>query len=126
MPGATPRPPPTMTLEHRHHARCGSACAHVAEGGARPFAFATSPHQFERDRPFLVDHLALDLTLDVPNKSVRAVAVLSVRRVDDDADSIVLDAIGFTITSAKVDGAEVAYAYDGRTLTLPVSRDLPS
>jgi aminopeptidase N len=111
-----------MTLEQRHHTRCGCAAGRAAEGGARPFAFATSPHQFERDRPFLVDHLALELTLDVPKKSIRAAATLTVRRVDADAETITLDAIGFAIKSAKVDGAEVAYTYDGRALTLPVPR----
>jgi aminopeptidase N len=113
-----------MTIEHRHHSRCGCVGGLVQEGGGRPFAFATSPHQFERDRPFLVDHLALELTLDVPKKSIRAAATLTVRRVDADAESIVLDAIGFSIKSVKVDGAEVAYSYDGRALTLPVSKDL--
>jgi aminopeptidase N len=99
----------------------------VAEAGApRPFAFSTSPHQFERDRPFLVDHLSLEMTLDVSNKSIRATATLSIRRVDADAESIVLDAIGFTISSVKVDGAEVTYTYDGRALTLPVPKSVES
>jgi aminopeptidase N len=112
-----------MRLEQRLHARCGCAGALAREeaGAVRPFAFATSPRQFERDRPFLIDHLALDLTLDVPKKSVRGAATLSIRRVDADAESITLDAIGFSIASAKVDGAVVTYTYDGRTLTLPVS-----
>jgi aminopeptidase N len=112
-----------MPFEQRHHARCGCAgtlAAEEASGANRPFAFATSPHQFERDRPFLVDHLALDLTLDVPKKSVRATATLSLRRVDMDAESITLDAIGFSVSSVKVDGASVAYTYDGRVLSLPV------
>ncbi len=114
-----------MSLEHRHHARCGRAGAHASEerfGEGRPFAFATSPRQFERDRPFLVDHLALDLVLDVPKKSVRGVATLSVRRVDPDAESLTLDAIGFTIASVRIDGSEIAYGYDGRALTLPIAK----
>jgi aminopeptidase N len=115
-----------MPFEHHLHARCGCTGAFVREeasGAARPFAFATSPHQFERDRPFLVDHLALDLTLDVSKKSIRAAATLSLRRVDPDAESITLDAIGFLVSSVKVDGALVAYTYDGRALTLPVPVD---
>src|SRR5580658_3810050 len=112
-----------MPLEQRQHARCGCAGALVREeasGVGRPFAFATSPHQFERDRPFLVDHLALDLSLDVPKKSVRASATLSLRRVDAEAESITLDAIGFSVSSVEVDGEAVAYSYDGRALTLPI------
>jgi aminopeptidase N len=118
-----------MSLHERHHARCGSGCRRGSEEGlsqGRPFAFATSPHQFERDRPFLVEHLALDLTLDVPKKSIRASATLSIRRIDSEAETIALDAIGFVISSTKVDGAEVAHTYDGRVLTLPVPIDAAS
>jgi aminopeptidase N len=116
-----------MPLEQRLHARCGCAGHFGFEqesSSARPFAFPTSPHQFERDRPFLVDHLALDLTLDVPQKSVRGAATLSVRRVDGEAETMPLDAIGFTVSSVKVDGAEVPVTYDGRLLHVPVPKDL--
>jgi aminopeptidase N len=121
-----------MPVQHRFNARC--AC--VARGGSsesssvgrfedsegRPFAFATSPRQYERDRPFLVDHLALDLALDVAKKSVKGSATLTVRRVDPDAESIQLDAIGFDISAVKVDGADVVHTYDGRIIGVPVGK----
>ncbi len=118
-----------MPFEHRLHARCGcgvSLSSEESAGQARPFAFATSPRQFERDRPFLVDHLALDLSLEVAAKSISGNATLSVRRVDPEAESLVLDAIGFDIAHVKVDGAEVPYTYDGRTLHVPLAKKLAS
>ena len=61
-----------MTLEHRHHARCacGSALSHYsAESLARPFALAGTKRVYERARPFLIQHIALDIALDVDAKA---------------------------------------------------------
>src|SRR5580698_5741091 len=120
-----------MSVAHRLHARCGaSACHHerhhelgnaaAAAAGARPFAFPHSPRNFERDRPFQVEHLALDLALDVAKKSVFGTATLHLRRVDPDADEVHLDAIAFDLRSVRLDGARADYQYDGRTITVAI------
>ncbi|HEX8796605.1 MAG TPA: HEAT repeat domain-containing protein [Polyangiaceae bacterium] len=112
--------------EHRLHARCGSAALASAEqssAAARPFTMPTSTRHFERDRPFAIDHLAVDLTLDVPNKSIRAKATLEVRRVDAAADELQLDAVGFDVREVSLDGKPAAWGYDGRTLRVAVDPD---
>ena len=112
-----------MPLEHRLHARCGCASMGSLEhsaAGARPFTLPTSTRHFERDRPFAIDHLALDLTLDVAQRSIRARASLDVRRIDPAADELQLDAIGFDVRELVVDGDPVAWSYDGRTLRVPM------
>jgi aminopeptidase N len=116
-----------MPLEHRLHARCGCASIGTAEHAAaassgRPFPLPTSTRHFERDRPFAIDHLALDLVLDVPERTVRGKATLDLRRVDPTADELVLDAVGFDLRDASLDGKVVAWRYDGRLLTIPVER----
>ena len=110
-----------MALEHRLHARCGCASIGSAEhaaAGARPFALPTSTRHFERDRPFAVDHLALDVTLDLAARSLRARATLDVRRVDASADELALDAVGFDVREVTVDGKRASWRYDGRTLSV--------
>src|SRR5687767_5583368 len=112
-----------MAVEHRLHARCGHHHEGAWESGgataaSRPFAFAHSPRHFERDRPFTIEHLALDLTLDFDQRSVRGTAVLRVRRVDPKADALVLDAVAFKLSSVKVAGKDAKYTYDGRVLTV--------
>jgi aminopeptidase N len=117
-----------MPLSHRHHARCGHLQAehaehaeHLAAGAAaRPFAFASTARQFERDRPFLVRHLALDLTLDVEKKSVSGKATVDVARIDPKATQIKFDAIGFELAGVTVDGKTVIAKYDGRTIDVPL------
>jgi aminopeptidase N len=111
-----------MPLEHRQHARCGCAsigsASHASAG--RPFALPSSTRHFERDRPFAIDHLALDVTLDVRARGVVATALLDVRRVDPSAEQIALDAIGFELRAVTVDGRAVTWQYDGQTLLVPL------
>jgi aminopeptidase N len=118
-----------MPVDFRHdHARCAGAHVHehahesTHERGAagRPFAFASSPRHFERDRPFAIEHIALDLVLDFPKKSIRGSAALTLRRIDPDATNVELDAVAFTIESVRVDGKDVKYTYDGRRLVVDV------
>jgi aminopeptidase N len=115
-----------MGIEHRLHARCAghAGCAHLSEtqfehgGAARPFAFASSPRNFERPRPFAIEHIALDLVFDFPTRSVEGSASLRIRRIDPDAPAIELDAVGFTISSVTVDRKNARYAYDGARLVV--------
>jgi aminopeptidase N len=118
-----------MSVSFRHdHAGCGRAHAHHESEGqsslaaARPFAFGTSPRNFERDRPFAIEHLALDLELDFEKRCIVGSAALTLRRIDPDAHRIELDAVGFTIASVQLDGKSVDYTYDGKLL----GAELPS
>src|SRR5207302_9248537 len=106
-----------MPTHERAHARC--ACA---SSGARPFTFASTPRHFERDRPYTVRHLALDIELDVANRSLRAMAVLDVERVAPKATEIVLDAVGFVDVKVKVDGKNAEHHYDGKQLRVGLGR----
>ncbi len=116
-----------MPLEHRLHARCGCASIGSAEhaSAARPFALPSSTRHFEPDRPFAIDHLALDLALDVRARGVRATAVLDVRRIDPFAEQLELDAIGFEVHEVTIDGEPASFQYDGRTLRLPLAVTRP-
>lgn len=128
-----------MAVRFRHdHACCGRSLAHGAEhereqyleldhhGGAagRPFAFASSPRHFERDRPFAIEHLALDLDLDFSKKGLRGTASLTLRRVDPEAETVELDAVAFHLESVTVDQKPAKYTYDGRLLTVDVPNGL--
>jgi aminopeptidase N len=112
-----------MPLEHRLHARCGCASAGSVERSTsvgRPFALPTSTRHYERDRPFVIDHLALDVTLDVATKRIRAIATLDVRRIDPSADELALDAVGFEVDALTLEGKPGVWRYDGRTLLVSI------
>jgi aminopeptidase N len=111
-----------MPHEHRLHARCGCASIGSTEHATvgRPFALPSSTRHFERDRPFAIDHLALDVALDVPKKSIRATALVDVRRVDPVAEELALDAVGFEVQRVTLDGKAGPWRYDGRTLFVSI------
>ncbi len=88
--------------------------------GGRPFVLPSSTRHFERDRPFAIDHLALDVTLDVAAHAIRASAALDVRRIDPVAGHLVLDAVGFEIESVTLDARPATFEYDGRSLRVPI------
>jgi aminopeptidase N len=111
-----------MSHEHRLHARCACAIAHTVATEGRPFAFPHTSRKFERARPFSVEHLAVDLELDVAKHAVRGSATLRVRRVDPVAETIVLDAVGFDISSVRLDKIAAAYLYDGEQIHVTVPR----
>ncbi|HEY1954134.1 MAG TPA: M1 family aminopeptidase [Polyangiaceae bacterium] len=92
--------------------------------GGRPFAFAGTPRNFERDRPFAIERLSADVALDVAKKSIRATASLAVRRVDADAEAIDLDAVGFTLESVELDGRPATHRYDGRVLSVAIGKNV--
>ncbi len=110
-----------MPLEHRLHARCGCAsigsAEHLASSAAgRPFTLPTSSRHFERDRPFAIDHLALEVTLDTAHRSIAAKATLDVRRIGPTADELLLDAVGFELLEVTLDGKAATFHNDGRAI----------
>ncbi|MEP7049888.1 MAG: M1 family aminopeptidase [Pseudomonadota bacterium] len=103
-------------LAQRLHSRC--ACSSAGS----PFALAGTERKYERSRPFAIPHLFLDLSLDFSTKSVSATATLSFQRVAPSAGELVLDAVGFSIESVKLDTGKgfvaADFSYDGDSLSV--------
>ena len=105
-----------MTVSQRLHERCGCGAAKST------FSLAGTERKYERSRPYRIEHLFIDLTLDFDSKSVRGRAVLDLQRVSPTESSLRVDAIGFELESVRVDdgsGLKPAnFSYDGEVLTL--------
>lgn len=108
-----------MVLGRHYHGRC--ACA-----GA-PFALSGTTRKYERSRPFVTEHLALDLKLDLKQASVEGSATLRLRRESPLDDTLMLDAVAFEIRGVELrvgtKTSEPSFQYDGQqlSLTLPHS-----
>ncbi|HVY31630.1 MAG TPA: M1 family metallopeptidase [Polyangiaceae bacterium] len=105
-----------MTASQRLHERCGC-------GAARgPFSLAGTERQYERSRPYRIDHLFVDLALDFETKSVRGRALLDFQRVAPKASNLEVDAVGFELESVRVDDGTglkpVLFSYDGEVISL--------
>lgn len=113
-----------------------SGQASEARAGLRPFTLPGVERVYERSRPFKIDHIALDLALDVPGKAVSGTATVEVRRIDRTAREIVLDAVGFDVQAVEISSREAAergasgweaaaYIYDGDVLTVTIPESVP-
>ena len=79
------------------------------------------PH-YTPDRPGQVEHIALDLTLDIPNRSYQGVCEIRLNPVRDDIERLTLDAINLQIQSVKVDNDMQAFDYDGEQLCVQLKQ----
>lgn len=114
--------PPTM-FEASLNARCGFCSSRASRtSGPRPFALPGTKSVYERPRPFKIEHIALDLELDFPARAIFGKASLDIERVDESAEEIALDAVGFELGEVTVSGEKVDVVYDGDTLRVPIGR----
>jgi aminopeptidase N len=108
-------------ISFREHDRCAGALAR-SQG---PFVLAGTERVYERSRPFLFEHLALDLELDLKHKTVAGVAELAFSRVAERGEDLVLDAVGFDVQSVALStqrGFSAAdYDYVGDRITVRIA-----
>lgn len=114
-----------MSGSHRLHERCGCA---ARAASPRAFSLPSTTRKFERDRPFNLTHLSLDIALDINKKSLSATAIVHTTKVDHLASVLKLDAVGFEIKSVQIsnDGDEFGttrYRYDGEVIHIDVPHE---
>ena len=102
------------------HLRHNCSHAHRFAADHRSFRLAGDSPKWGRARAFSLDELDLDLTLDLDERAVNGVAILTLRRIDPDAQYTVLDAIGFDIASVERESTSgfgpAEFSYDGEQL----------
>jgi aminopeptidase N len=75
------------------------------------------PH-YNPDRPGQVNHIFLDLSLDIPNKSFQGNCNITLTPVRRGISQLTLDAVNLNITSVLMDGVSQPFDYDGEKLTV--------
>jgi aminopeptidase N len=75
------------------------------------------PH-YNPDRPGQVEHIFLDLALDIPNKSFSGTCHIALKPVRQGIDKLTLDAVDLKIESVLVDNFSQPFDYDGKQLTI--------
>ncbi|KAM3091702.1 M1 family aminopeptidase [Phormidesmis sp. 146-35] len=73
------------------------------------------PH-YNPDRPGQVEHIFLDLSLDIPNQSYQGTCVTRLNPVRSGIDRLTLDAMNLEIQTVKVSEVEQPFDYDGEQL----------
>ncbi|MFA7249525.1 MAG: M1 family aminopeptidase [Dehalococcoidia bacterium] len=91
------------------------------------FALPGDEAVWGRDRPFRVEHLRLEVDLDVPRRSLRGVATTTFRPRNDGLREAVFDAVELHVESVTDEaGKPLAWRTGDRTLTIDLGRARPA
>ncbi|TAF08347.1 MAG: aminopeptidase [Nostocales cyanobacterium] len=79
------------------------------------------PH-YNPDRPGQVEHIFLNLSLDIPNQSYYGNCSIRLLPIRNNIERLTLDAVNLNIQSVLVDEIEQKFEYDGEKLCIKLSQ----
>jgi len=82
------------------------------------------PH-YNPDRPGQVNHIFLDLKLDIPNKSFQGICKITLTPIRTDIKELTLDAVNLGIKSVSIKNISQPFDYDGEKLIIHLLQTLP-
>lgn len=84
----------------------------------KSFEMAGARPHYNPDRPGQVEHIFLDLTLDIPGQSFGGTCQIRLNPVRSGIETLVLDAVDLKIEGVKVGRAKQTFDYDGEQLQI--------
>ncbi|MBD2114316.1 MULTISPECIES: M1 family metallopeptidase [Cyanophyceae] len=90
--------------------------------GYKSFEMPGAKPHYNPDRPGQVEHIALDLSLDLEQKVCAGTCKIRINPVRDGVDSLTLDAVNQQIESVKVGSAKQDFDYDGEQLIVRLKK----
>ncbi|MCJ8281849.1 MAG: aminopeptidase, partial [Rivularia sp. ALOHA_DT_140] len=77
--------------------------------------------QYNPDRPGQVKHIFLDLSLDIPNQTVRGTCTITLAPINNGVYRLHLDAVNLNIESVFIGEVAQKFDYDGEHLDIELS-----
>ncbi|MBD2388326.1 M1 family metallopeptidase [Cylindrospermum sp. FACHB-282] len=90
--------------------------------GHKPFELPGAKPHYNPDRPGQVEHIFLDLSLDIPTQSYQGSCCIRLLPIRNGLDRLTLDAVNLNIQSVEVDEVQQKFDYDGEQLTIQLSQ----
>jgi aminopeptidase N len=90
--------------------------------GRRSFELPGARPHYNPDRPGQVEHIFLDLVLDIPKQSYQGTCHLRINPVRDGIDRLTLDAVSLQINAVRAAGVEQQFDYDGEQLQIHLAQ----
>ncbi|HEY9846222.1 MAG TPA: M1 family metallopeptidase [Candidatus Caenarcaniphilales bacterium] len=94
----------------------------VENNGHKSFELPGARPHYTPDRPGQVEHIFLDLDLDIPNHRYRGTCLIQLQPVRSGIDQLTLDAVSLSIQSVKVGKTKQAFDYDGEQLHIQLKQ----
>ena len=89
-----------------------------SENNSKSFELPGARPHYNPDRPGQVEHIFLNLELDIPNKSFQGICIISLNPVRSGIDKLTLDAVNLEIKSVKIEDTEQTFDYEGKQLQI--------
>lgn len=86
--------------------------------GRRSFELPGARPHYNPDRPGQVEHIALDLTFDIPRQSYQGTCTIHITPVRNDIESLTLNAVNLKIDEIRIGHAQQPFDYDGESLKI--------
>ncbi|MEH2207758.1 MAG: M1 family metallopeptidase [Nostoc sp.] len=90
--------------------------------GHKPFELPGARPHYNPDRPGQVEHIFLDLSLDIPKQSYQGSCSIRLLPIRNGIDRLTLDAVNLNIESVQVDKVPQNFDYDGEQLSIQLSQ----
>ncbi|MEH2330218.1 M1 family metallopeptidase [Nostoc sp.] len=90
--------------------------------GHKPFELPGARPHYNPDRPGQVEHIFLDLSLDIPKQSYQGSCSIRLLPIRNGIDRLTLDAVNLNIESVQVDEMPQNFDYDGEQLSIQLSQ----
>ncbi|MEH2057645.1 MAG: M1 family metallopeptidase [Nostoc sp.] len=87
----------------------------------KPFELPGARPHYNPDRPGQVEHIFLDLSLDIPKQSYQGTCSIRLLPIRNGIDRLTLDAVNLNIESVQVDEIPENFDYDGQQLSIQLS-----
>ncbi|MCC5651816.1 M1 family metallopeptidase [Nostoc sp. XA013] len=89
--------------------------------GHKPFELPGARPHYNPDRPGQVEHIFLDLSLDIPKLCYQGSCSIRLLPIRNGIDRLTLDAVNLNIESVQVDEVPQNFEYDGEQLSIELS-----
>ncbi|MGB3238546.1 MAG: M1 family metallopeptidase [Geitlerinemataceae cyanobacterium] len=86
------------------------------QNGRRSFELPGAKPHYNPDRPGQVEHIFLDLAINIACRSFRGTCSIRLNPVRDGISNLTLDAVNLYIEAVKVEGVSQKFDYDGELL----------
>ncbi|MEH1888619.1 MAG: M1 family metallopeptidase [Nostoc sp.] len=87
----------------------------------KPFELPGARPHYNPDRPGQVEHIFLDLSLDIPKQSYQGSCSIRLLPIRNGIDRLTLDAVNLNIKSVQVDKVAQNFDYQGEQLSIQLS-----
>ncbi len=88
------------------------------ENGRKSFELPGAKPHYNPDRPGQVEHIYLDLNLDIPKQSFSGTCTITIVPVRKGITQLTLDAVDLKIESVIIDNVSQTFNYDGQQLII--------